>query len=235
MPQEITLSRIEVLTKLLNPPHGGDWVLAIDPETLNAQIIARIKGYVSDILGHEDLFPLAMAVERPDGILEGGDWTVVETPSIREHDGLYRSYKIIWLDIGKENYLKKSIDFIHMASQDYEAAQSSDLQYVICFFSQQASEKYLKAYLAFYEHQVPKTHDIGLLLSTCAKIDPSFSSLASYASIFEPYGVEIRYTSDKERAKQDCERVWEALNSIAHFLSKKLPREFTYAHIAHSS
>jgi hypothetical protein len=112
MPQEITLSRIEVLTKLLNPPHGGDWVLAVDPETLNAQIVARIKGYVSDILGHEDLFPLAMAVERPDGILEGGDWTVVETPSIREHDGLYRSYKITWLDIGKETPLKKSLDFI---------------------------------------------------------------------------------------------------------------------------
>lgn len=233
MPVEITLSRIEVLHKLVNPPTEGDWILAIDPETLDARIVVRkANGYISDILGHEDLFPLPMTIERPDGILEGGDWLTAQIPSIREHDGLYRYYRIKWSDEGGQGYLEKSVDFIHMASEDYNAAKSSSLGYVICFFCQQASEKYLKAFLAYHKQPVPRTHDIGLLVSACSKVDPSFSVLAIYADILNPYGVEIRYIPNKERAKQDHERVWGTLNSMVSFISPKLPRDFIYAHFA---
>lgn len=91
----ITLSKSEVLNKSRHKL----WLLAIDPETLEARIVQRDEtGFVRDVEGHEDLFPLGMCLEREDGFLEGGDWLVASTPNKREHDGIYRSYWIKWED-----------------------------------------------------------------------------------------------------------------------------------------
>ena len=78
---------------------GRGWLLAVDPETGSARIVARqTEGFVPEVEGHEDLFPLAMALEREDGFLPGGDWVVASTPSRRAHDGEYRSYWVRWED-----------------------------------------------------------------------------------------------------------------------------------------
>ncbi len=93
----IRLDRIEILSRIHNPPEQGTWLLSIDPEDYQAKIVLRnADGYVPDIQGHEDLFPLSMTIERDDGLLLGGDWVVARTPDQRQHDGLYRSYWIIW-------------------------------------------------------------------------------------------------------------------------------------------
>ncbi|MBI4516853.1 MAG: toll/interleukin-1 receptor domain-containing protein [Deltaproteobacteria bacterium] len=60
------------------------------------------NGFVPDIQGHEDLFPLLMTLERQDGFLEGGDWLTAQTPRKRQHDGMYRSYRIEWDDPNPE-------------------------------------------------------------------------------------------------------------------------------------
>lgn len=100
----IRLSRKVVLQRLYNPPPQGRWLLAIDPETLVARIVVQRlpDGFVPDIDGHEDLFPLLMAVERQDGFLEGGDWLVAFTPEKKGPDGVYRSYRIEWDDPNPE-------------------------------------------------------------------------------------------------------------------------------------
>ena len=78
-------------------------MLAIDPETLVARIVIQLpNGFVPDIEGHEDLFPLLMALEQQDGLLEGGDWLVASTPNKKEHNGIYRSYRIEWDDPNPE-------------------------------------------------------------------------------------------------------------------------------------
>ena len=98
MARQITLSKIEVQDKMEKPPPGGGrWLLAVDPETLEAKIVAQKGAFVPDVEGHEDLFPLSMALEREDGFIEGGDWLVAETPNRRPHDGLYRSYIVNWV------------------------------------------------------------------------------------------------------------------------------------------
>ncbi len=90
----VRLDRAEVEARLKEP---GYWLLAIDPETLAVRIVLRnADGFVPDVEGHEDLFPLSMAVEREDGFIEGGDWLIAHTPSKREHDGVYRSYWVEW-------------------------------------------------------------------------------------------------------------------------------------------
>jgi hypothetical protein len=96
----IRLSRKVVLQRLYNPPPQGRWLLAVDPETLVARIVVQrlSDGFVPDIDGHEDLFPLLMTIERQDGILEGGDWLIAFTPENKRYDGIYRSYRIEWHD-----------------------------------------------------------------------------------------------------------------------------------------
>lgn len=87
-----------MLHRMENPPaNGGRWLLAVDPETLNAKIVVQRGALVPDVEGHEDLFPLSMALEREDEFIEGGDWLVAETPNRRQHDGLYRSNVVSWL------------------------------------------------------------------------------------------------------------------------------------------
>ncbi len=48
---------------------------------------------------------------------------------------------------------------------------------VICFHAQQASEKYLKAFLIFHQINFPYTHDIGKLINICMEKCPDFLSL----------------------------------------------------------
>lgn len=94
----IALSRRESKKRSQQAPEGGgDWLLAVNPETLAARWVVRLPGgCVPDIEGHEDLFPPGMLFEHPDGFLPGGDWVVACTPECRPHDGGYRSYFIKW-------------------------------------------------------------------------------------------------------------------------------------------
>lgn len=95
----IRLSRRAVLRRLYNPPPEGDWILAVDPYTLVAKVVIRLpNGFVPDIEGHEDLFPLLMTLERQDGLIEGGDWLIARRPNKREYHEEYRSYRVEWDD-----------------------------------------------------------------------------------------------------------------------------------------
>ncbi|OGJ85020.1 MAG: hypothetical protein A2268_13715 [Candidatus Raymondbacteria bacterium RifOxyA12_full_50_37] len=65
----------------------------------------------------------------------------------------------------------------------------------ICFHSQQAVEKFLKAFLASRKNDFRPTHDVDFLLSECVKIDQAaflgldLKSLADFA-------VNVRYPDD---------------------------------------
>lgn len=48
-----------------------------------------------------------------------------------------------------------------------------------CFHAQQAIEKYLKAFLAFHGHSIPRTHDLEELERLCNAIEP-LPELASF-------------------------------------------------------
>jgi len=114
-------------------------------------------------------------------------------------------------------------DLLQMARADWEAGMSSSSPYSICFHAQQAAEKYLKAFLAFHQQQVPKSHDVQDLITRCAKIDPSLSELVPFAYSFRLFGVEIRYSPSKEIAVDECPKVWTAMSSIMDAIRKRLP------------
>ncbi len=90
------------------------------------------------------------------------------------------------------------------AEEDLNAARSllshgGTFLSTVCFHSQQAAEKYLKAFLTRHQVEFPKTHDIGGLLDLIEPIDGSLSSSLRDTVILTDYGVGVRYPSDSPR------------------------------------
>jgi len=62
------------------------------------------------------------------------------------------------------------------------------------FHCQQATEKFLKAYLLFHDLDIPKTHNIEYLLEIAKKFNTEFG-LINPGNLTD-YGVEVRYPGD---------------------------------------
>ena len=64
----------------------------------------------------------------------------------------------------------------------------------ICFHCQQASEKFLKAYLISKGFDVKKTHNIEYLLAECSDLDKGFKEIDPKE--LSDFGVDARYPGD---------------------------------------
>ena len=64
------------------------------------------------------------------------------------------------------------------------------------FNSQQAAEKFLKAFLVQHQVEFAKTHEIGKILDLVALVDDSVARCLRGANALTRYGVEPRYPSD---------------------------------------
>jgi HEPN domain-containing protein len=97
----------------------------------------------------------------------------------------------------KEEYIR---NWLFRAREDLsviESLVSSGLQFytsTICFHSQQAVEKYLKAFLIYHDIDFPRTHDVDYLLLECQKID-EINFDFDFKSLTE-FGVSVRYPDD---------------------------------------
>lgn len=61
------------------------------------------------------------------------------------------------------------------------------------FHLQQASEKYLKSYLAFKGIEFPRTHDLDLLYNLCFPTHSEFIIYENLGELFNEFAVMIRY------------------------------------------
>lgn len=64
---------------------------------------------------------------------------------------------------------------------------------LICFHFQQAAEKYLKAYIAAYDLEFRKIHDLPALLKTCMGKDSSLEQLRPDCEFLNAFYIETRY------------------------------------------
>jgi HEPN domain-containing protein len=67
----------------------------------------------------------------------------------------------------------------------------------IAFHCQQAAEKYLKAFLTWFEVIFPKTHDLEVLLNLVAGVNAGMAKELWHVIVLTPYGVEMRYPGDR--------------------------------------
>jgi HEPN domain-containing protein len=100
------------------------------------------------------------------------------------------------------------------------------------FHSQQAAEKFLKAYLVRHQVEFRKTHDLDELLNLTDSKDPSLRQEIGSCVWLSPYGVEFRYPGEypevdhntAERAYKEAHLVKEAvMKRLEDYLSKDGP------------
>lgn len=90
--------------------------------------------------------------------------------------------------------------WLRYAKMDYDVAVHDTNLYplpieIVCYHAQQAGEKALKAVLAYYGQEIPRTHDLFRLLELCAEHFPDLMDCATAAKRLTDYAVITRYPS----------------------------------------
>jgi HEPN domain-containing protein len=91
--------------------------------------------------------------------------------------------------------------WLKMADEDLGVAQylvneRKDFYNVACFHAQQASEKFLKAYLVQRNISFPKTHDLEYLLELIEKDNPVLTGMLQEIAHLNQYAVRSRYPGE---------------------------------------
>ena len=124
-----------------------------------------------------------------------------------------------------DEYLKK---WLIKANKDLKVAENEIIlppedmvTDAICFHSQQAVEKYLKAYLIFKQVEFDKTHNLEFLLEICIENESDFSQIDVGNLSF--FAVEVRYPDDFYiPTEQEARECLEIARKVKEFIYKKL-------------
>lgn len=95
---------------------------------------------------------------------------------------------------------------------------------IICYHCQQFAEKILKASLILYEHDIPKTHDLGMLMETLKEHISVPKDVMEACDNLTTYGVIVRYPLEihieahhAEEAIRDARRIRQWIESTGKF------------------
>lgn len=92
---------------------------------------------------------------------------------------------------------------------------------VCCFHSQQAAEKYLKAYLVARNVDFPKTHDLKKLVLVCLEFNSNFIDILKVASRLSDFGVSPSYPGFLDDIiEADAKQAYENALTIKEFILK---------------
>ena len=91
-----------------------------------------------------------------------------------------------------EEWLKRAEDDIRVARREARVIDEPSYS-AVCFHSQQAVEKFLKAFLQAYEIPITKTHDLVYLLELIIPIKPLWSVYRDGLERLNGYAVDSRY------------------------------------------
>lgn len=92
-----------------------------------------------------------------------------------------------------------------------------------CFHTQQAAEKFIKAYLMAYSLSVPFIHNLEKLLELCEQHDPSFSQMKTLGQALTPYAVQLRYDEDFWPSLAEATSALQAAQALRAFIVPRLP------------
>ena len=93
----------------------------------------------------------------------------------------------------------------------------------VMFHSQQASEKALKAFLAWHDVPFRKTHNLEELGQQCAALDPTLKAIADQAAPLTEFAWKFRYpgeTDEPDRA--DAEEALAAARTVYEAILNRL-------------
>ncbi|MFH7904075.1 MAG: HEPN domain-containing protein [Candidatus Aenigmatarchaeota archaeon] len=122
----------------------------------------------------------------------------------------------------------KSIsEWIEKADTDLRVAKKlfelEEAAWIIAFHSQQAVEKFLKAFLIKNNVKFRKTHDIKELLDLCIQIDKDFEKLKELGiEYLTEYATDIKYPGFYEPSMEEAKEAIEIAEKVKEFVLNKL-------------
>ncbi|HUU69041.1 MAG TPA: HEPN domain-containing protein [Planctomycetota bacterium] len=112
-----------------------------------------------------------------------------------------------------------------LAAAETLLSEDHPLYYPSCFHSQQAAEKYIKAFLTWHQVEFPKTHVFGDLLRLVGQVDAALAVDLKRVTLLNPYGVEVRYPGDiPEPTRSQAEEALRVARSVRDAILKALPQ-----------
>jgi HEPN domain-containing protein len=96
----------------------------------------------------------------------------------------------------------------------------------VCFHAQQVAEKMLKAFLAWKEQDLLRTHDLVALLTQCVVIDPGLADLEGDCRTLTYYAIGSRYPDTLyEPDEDDGRQMMDAMDRVRTAVLSRLPPE----------
>ncbi len=129
-------------------------------------------------------------------------------------------------EVIKEEFTR---EWVRKAEIDFKTAghlchDGPDFAEGTAFHSQQAAEKYLKAFLVWHQIEFQKTHDIEALLRLAEKVDDKLPEILREAVILTPYGVDYRYPGEyPEVTIADAKRALRLADCVRAEVRGRLP------------
>jgi HEPN domain-containing protein len=94
----------------------------------------------------------------------------------------------------------------------------------VVFHSQQASEKAMKAFLAWHDAPFRKTHNIEELGDRCLELDPTLQAIADQAAPLTEYAWKFRYPGEAvEPERAEAEQALAAARNVYEAVLTRLP------------
>jgi len=122
-------------------------------------------------------------------------------------------------------WLKRADDDLRIAELLMKDAEP--VYWASAFHCQQAAEKSLKAFLAYHEYHVEKTHDIEFLVKLCHEIEPGMEQFIVTGATLSKYAVDSRYPAPRfEITRKKAEKVIEIARDIFEYILNALPDFF---------
>ena len=90
------------------------------------------------------------------------------------------------------------------------------------FHCQQAAEKYLKAFIALNGDEIPRIHDLTVLVDLAADYDSNLDDLEPHAEMLVPFAVAARYPfTHAEPDADEAEKAFQAATAIRAAVAPK--------------
>ena len=115
-----------------------------------------------------------------------------------------------WVKKAEGDFATAQREFAVKVEPNYDA---------VCFHSQQAAEKFLKARLQESDIAFARIHDLTVLLDNVVSIEPTWENLRPQLHSLTAYAVEYRYPgessgkSEAEEALEGCKTVRQAVRT----------------------
>jgi HEPN domain-containing protein len=96
------------------------------------------------------------------------------------------------------------------------------------YHCQQCTEKAVKGWLVFHDLTFEKTHDLRLLVTLAAEIEPQFTEWFDIAELIAPYATAYRYPGEiLEPTDEEFQNALKAATRFYDFVCSRLPAELS--------